>query len=65
MVEGQLEARLGVARDSQEGVGRIVADGDRTGEFQAQLVRLEIYAPFQVEDPVASVNVPQVALLRR
>ena len=65
MVEGQLEAWLRIAGDSQEGVGRVVADGDLAGEIQAQLVRVEIYAPVQVEDPIAGVNVLPGALLRR
>src|SRR5215217_4849575 len=63
VVEGELEARLGVAGHGEESVGRIVADGRLAGELQAKLVRIEIYAPVEIQDPVAGVYVPHRSLL--
>src|SRR5215213_7495022 len=65
VVEGELEARLWVAGHGEEGVGRVVADGRLAGELQAKLVRIEIYAPVEIQDPVAGVQVPHRSLLRR
>src|ERR687898_258096 len=63
VIEGELQPGLGIAWHGEEGVGRIVADRRLAGELQAKLVRVEIYAPVEIQDPVASVYVPHGSLL--
>src|SRR5215212_6030845 len=65
VVEGELQSGLGVAWHGEEGVGRIVADRRLAGKLQAKLVRIEIYAPVEIQDPVAGVYVAHRSLLRR
>src|ERR687898_1005991 len=57
VVEGELQSGLGVAWHGEECVGRVVADRRLAGELQAKLVRVEIYAPVEIQDPVAGVYV--------
>src|ERR687898_1704906 len=57
VVEGELQSGLGVAWHGEEGVGRVVANRRLAGELQAKLVRVEIYAPVEIQDPVAGVYV--------
>src|ERR687894_1343306 len=57
VVEGELQSGLWVAWHGEEGVGRVVANRRLAGELQAKLVRVEIYAPFEIQDPVARVHV--------
>src|SRR5215208_4676258 len=63
VVEGKLQSGLGVAWHGEEGVGRIIADRRLAGKLQAKLVRVEIYAPVEIQHPVAGVYVAQSSLL--
>src|SRR5215210_2456505 len=65
VIEGELQSGLGVAGHGEEGVGRIVSYRRFTGELQAQFVRVEIYAPVEIQDPVAGVDVLHGTLLLR
>src|ERR671920_1559641 len=57
VVEGELQSGLGVAGYAEEGVGRVVADRRLAGELQPKLIHVEIYAPVEIQDPVAGVHV--------
>jgi hypothetical protein len=57
VVEGELQARLGVAGDGEEGVGSVVADGALADELEAELVGVEVETPIEVQDPVAGMHV--------
>src|SRR5215216_481410 len=57
VVEGELQSGLGVAWHGEEGVGRVVTDRCLAGEFQAKLVRVEVYALVEIQNPVAGVYV--------
>src|ERR687894_927545 len=57
VVEGELQSGLGVAWHGEEGVGRVVTDGRLAGELQTKLIHVEVYAPVEIQDPVAGVHV--------
>jgi hypothetical protein len=63
VVEGELEAGLGVAGDGKESVGGIVTDGGLAGELETELVGVEVEATVEVENPVAGVYVLHETLL--
>jgi hypothetical protein len=63
VVEGELEAGLGISGDGEESVGSVVTDGGLAGELEAEFVGVEVEATVEVEDPVAGVYVFHAALL--
>jgi hypothetical protein len=44
VVEGELEAGLGIAGDGEEGVGGFLADGVFAGELEPELVGVKVEA---------------------
>src|SRR5215216_3725359 len=57
VVQGQLQARLGIAGHGEESVRRVIADGNLAGELEAQFVGVEVYAAVEVQNSIAGVDV--------
>jgi hypothetical protein len=61
VVQGQFQARFGVARNGEKGVGCISADGYLSSKLEAQFVGVEVYATVEIQNAVAGVNVLHVS----
>jgi len=57
------DGRDGVAWHGEEGVGRGVTDGRLAGELQTKLIHVEVYAPVEIQNPIAGVHVAHRSLL--